>query len=324
MFTNILVPLDGSPFAEQAIPRALDLARRSGGCVTLVRVHVPLAPAFSQGLPPFDYELERGAREQAREYVETLARRHQGNHAKIRAVCLEGAVVEALCEYAREMQVDLVVLSTHGRGPLARFWLGSVADELVRTLTVPVLAFRPHEEPLPKSARVRHVLIPLDGSELAESILESAISLGAGAETQFTLLRVLAPSSAACAGVPELGGVLLDRELLRRLEELEENDRREAESYLHAVETRMSARSLDVDTRLVTGEQVALTILAQARDMNADVIALASHGRGGLTRFLLGSVADKVLRGSSLPVLLCRPMPIVAEPREVAAGRASV
>jgi nucleotide-binding universal stress UspA family protein len=323
MFTNILVPLDGSPFAEQAIPRALDLARRSGGCVTLARVHVSLAPAFSQGLPPFDYELERGAREQARAYVEALARRY-ANHGNIHGVCLEGAVVEALCEYTREKQMDLVVLSTHGRGPLARFWLGSVTDELVRTLTVPVLAFRPHEEPLPKAARVRHVLIPLDGSELAESILEPALALGSGADTQYTLLRVAAPSTVITAGVPELGAVLLDHELLRRLEELEENDRREAENYLHAVETRLSARSLNVDTRLVTGEQVALTILAQARDMNADVIALASHGRGGLTRFLLGSVADKVLRGSTLPVLLCRPTPAEAERETAGATRAAV
>lgn len=323
MYQNILVPLDGSPFAEQAIPLALDIARRAGGCVTLARVHVPLAPAFAKGMPPFDYELERGARGQVQSYLETIARRYHGPGATVRPMVLEGPVAETLCNYTRDNPTDLVVLSTHGRGPLARFWLGSVADELVRTLTVPVLTFRPQEEAEPKhSPRLRHILIPLDGSELAESILEPAIALGAAAETEYTLLRVLAPTTAASAGVAELGGAFMDHELLRRLQQLEENDRREAEEYLRNMATRLSARGLNVDTRLVTGEPAALTILAQARDLEADAIALASHGRGGLARLLLGSVADKVLRGATMPVLLYHPTATepVSERVEVAAA----
>jgi nucleotide-binding universal stress UspA family protein len=308
MYRNILVPLDGSPFAEQAIPLAVNIARRAGGCVTLARVHVPLAPAFAHGMPPFDYELERGAREQAWHYVEALARQYAGPSATVCPLSLEGPVAESLCNCTQESHTDLVVVSTHGRGPMARFWLGSVADELVRKLTVPVLAFRPHEEAEPRrSPKLHHILIPLDGSELAESILEPAIALGSSADAEYTLLRVLAPPTAASAGVPELGGAFIDHELLRRLQQLEENERREAEQYLRATATRLSARALNVDTRLVTGDPAALTILAQARELEADAIALASHGRGGLARLLLGSVADKVLRGATMPVLLCHP-----------------
>ena len=323
MYRNILVPLDGSSFAEQAIPVAVNLARRSGGSVTLARVHVSLAPAFAHGLPPFDYELERGAREQVRAYIEPLARRFEGNGVTVRPLTLDGAVIEALCDHVSSHDTDLVVLSTHGRGPLARFWLGSVADELIRKLTVPVLTVRPREEPDAKPAPAfRHILVPLDGSELAESILEPAIELGTASDAEYTLLRVLAPPTPP-VGTADLGGAFMDYELLRRLHELEENEGREADQHLRATAARLSARSLNVGTRLVRADPAALTILAQARDLKADAIAIASHGRGGMARLLLGSVADKILRGATMPVLLCHPTEMATAEEPVGAGHAT-
>jgi nucleotide-binding universal stress UspA family protein len=222
---------------------------------------------------------------------------------------LEGAVTETLCDYTRTSGNDLVVLSTHGRGPLARFWLGSVADELVRRLPMPILAVRPQEEPAepPKAAPFRHILIPLDGSPLAEEIIEPALALGMLGEAEYTLLRFISPTILGGVSFSDMGGMLVDETLLRRLEEAHEAARREAETYLQRTAARLRERTSRVHTHVHDSEQPALAILAQAREVKADLIAIATHGRGGLNRLLLGSVADKVLRGASVPVLLDHP-----------------
>src|SRR5205823_5964004 len=108
---------------------------------------------------------------------------------------LEGPVTEAIEEHARATGTDLIVMTTHGRGALSRFWLGSVADDLVRRLSVPVLLLRPSEKgPAPAALPgFRHVLIPLDGTALAEQALEPALQLAGPTSAQFTLLRVVAP-----------------------------------------------------------------------------------------------------------------------------------
>lgn len=325
MYRNILVPLDGSPFAEQAVPWALNLARHSGGSVTLVRVHVPLAPAFAQGLPPYDYQLEAGAHAQAREYIEGIARRDEaGGVIKIEPVICQGPVVDTLCNYAREHAIDLVVLSTHGRGPLARFWLGSVADELLRKMPMPVLAIRPESDTKPVAPEIAHVLVALDGSPLSEAALEPAMTLGIAGNAEYTLVRVMAPSASRVASFPELGATLLDEELVRRLRAMEEAEREEAEAYLEAAARCFKNRGLRAHTHLLTGEQPAVSILDEARDLDVDVIALASHGRGGVARLFLGSVADKVLRGSTKPVLLCHPAPVEAFAHEAEPAHAGV
>jgi nucleotide-binding universal stress UspA family protein len=198
--------------------------------------------------------------------------------------------------------VDLVVMTTHGRGPFSRFWLGSVADEFLRRAPVPVLLVRPQETKpdLGREPALRHVLVPLDGSPLAEQILGPAVSLGSLTRADYTLLRVVPPPM---FGVYDAGGFAISPVEEPSLEE----QRSHAEAYLDKVAERLRAKSLPVRTQVIVGRQPSEAILEEAQTQAIDLIALATHGLQGLQRLLLGSVADKVIRGASIPVLVYRP-----------------
>jgi nucleotide-binding universal stress UspA family protein len=211
-----------------------------------------------------------------------------------------------LCGQAEALGVDLVVLTTHGRGPLGRFWLGSVADALVRRLPVPALLVRP-QEGAPAAEAVRHILVPLDGSPLAEQILEPAAALAELTGAAVTLLRVVGPVPPPGAEVPD--GLIEEavQQLLEKTAELQERVNAGASQGLETAAARLRERGLVVQTRVAVADAPAPAILDAAREVGADLIALATHGRRGLKRLLLGSVADKVVRGGTLPVLLLRP-----------------
>jgi nucleotide-binding universal stress UspA family protein len=190
-------------------------------------------------------------------------------------------------------------MSTHGRGALARVWLGSVAAALVRQAPAPVLLVRPQEaythpahEPL-----FRHVLIPLDGSPSAEQALEPAIGVGTLTEARYTLLQAIDPLIAEHTRPPYAAG--LDRRLLPEV-------RAHATAYLERVAAGLRARALHVEAALVVGTP-AQAISDYVRTHAVDLIAMATHGHGGLSHLLLGSVADAVVHTSDVPVLLERP-----------------
>ncbi len=308
MYRTILVPLDGSALAEHALPLALSIARRAGAALHLARVHVPAATLYRYSELAGSLDLDELVRKEERAYLDQVSGRVvQASGLRPCTTLLDGRIADVLYEQGVSAGVDLVVMATHGRGPLSRLWLGSVADELVRRLPTPLLLVRP-EETAPDLAHppaVRHVLIPLDGSALAEDILEPAMELGRLMQADYTLLRVIEP-----AIVPDarLGGNAvsgLDPALLEAIQA-------EARAYLERLAERLRSSSVQVQTRLVTNQWAAGAILAEA-GAHVHLVAMATHGRRGLARLLLGSVADKVLRGASVPVLLRRSVEHSAE-----------
>ena len=314
MFHTILTPLDGSTFGEHALPLALSIARRSGAAVRLLNVQPTPATVYSE-TPLFidDSYLESYVREHQRAvglaYLDGVAKRLKGQPAVgVTRLVAEGEVRDAIRAQADCVHADLVVMTTHGRGPLGRFWLGSAADELVRTLPMPVLLVRPREgsPDLGRAVELKRILIPLDGTPVAEQVLEPAVEIGRLMGAEFTLLRVVRP-----VVLPEYAlegsGVI---QLTKGLEKLDAQEKAlcdEANKYLEATALRLRQRSLNVQTRVVVEDQPAVGILHEAQKVDADLIALATHGRRGLSRLFLGSVADKVVRGGRLPVLLVRP-----------------
>jgi nucleotide-binding universal stress UspA family protein len=148
----------------------------------------------------------------------------------------------------------------------------------------------------------QHILVPLDGSDCAEQALEQAIALGGLMQSQYTLIRVVGPLIAT--GLDPLGYAVVGG-FEPPLEEL----RAQAEAYLEQKAASLRQRGLTVQTQAIIDQQPALAILNAAQTLNVDLIAMTTHGYRGLTRLLLGSVADKVLRGASIPVLLQRPAP---------------
>jgi nucleotide-binding universal stress UspA family protein len=292
MFRSILIPLDGSPFAEQAIPLARAIARRAGARLDLVRAHVLYAltqPAASWG--PYDPVQDAEWKQQEEAYLEGLAGRLTGV-GRVTCAVVSGLAADAVLERARARAADLIVMTTHGRGPVSRFFLGSVADELVRRAPAPVLLIRPGAVPpdLTREAEVRDVLIPLDGSALAEGILETALGLGRLLGARCTLLRVLESASPPRLVLPG--------------DERGEPGACEATAFLEGLAARFRGPSLPVRTRVVVAPRAAAAILRQAEFLGSDLIALATHGHGGLRRLLLGSVADKVIRAAPVPVLV--------------------
>jgi nucleotide-binding universal stress UspA family protein len=302
---NILVPLDGSPFGEHALPKAIALAASSGAVLHVVHVHdSPTLPFTLEGYSLFDSGWTERSRAASRGYLEGIA----ANHAMPAGVTtcvrlLEAPVVESLVEYAEGHDIDLIVMTTHGRGGLSRAWLGSVADELIREVGVPVLLLRPTREPAGTGAAVEapiaEVLLPLDGSPLAAAALTPAVDMALLTGARLTLLHVVPPMF--MAGPPYSPvAASFDADAYRL-------ERARAERYLTDMAAKVPASVGEVRSLLVTHAQPAIAIGETATELGVDLIVLATHGRGGVARWALGSVADKLVRSGTSAVLVIRP-----------------
>jgi len=302
MYRSLLVPLDGSAFAEQALPLAVDVCSRSGATLHVVLVHDPLASVPSFGEPVLlDQSFDLASRRQEQEYLDAVARPLIRGGAVVVTHLIEGPVAHSLVDYARSNAIELVVLTTHGRGVFSRFWIGSVADRLVRQLEVPMLLLRPHAaRGAPPASRLRRIVIPLDGSPLAEAVLEPATRFGELLGAEFTLLRGVVRPAPVQLPYPAVTLIPEQTEVTSALQQ-------QARRYLEDVAKTLRDRGLRVETAVeVTTDPVA-AIATWAERHGADLIALATHGYGGATRFLLGSVADKLLRSATVPIFVWRP-----------------
>jgi nucleotide-binding universal stress UspA family protein len=301
MYRTLMVPLDGSACGEYALPLALAIARRAGATLNLAHVCVPPAwPDLEHSPQPDDDDISPSAR--ARLYLEQLAEFLSARwEVPITTSLLEGPVAAALREHALAIGAELVAITTHGRGSLARIALGSVADELLRTLPLPLLITRPRDEGLDLLENVREdafqrVLVPLDGSAPAEAALHDAVALGGMFDAEYTLLQAL-DLPLASYGLSSTA-TSLDPQALATA-------RQAALGYLNRIASRLRAEGRDVCVDTVIGYP-ATTILEYARDHAFELIAMGSHGRGRGVRMLLDSTTDVVVHGASVPVLVCR------------------
>ncbi len=314
MFKSILVPLDGSVFAEQVLPLAVFLARQTQASLRLLRVISPLEDVYFWAPLPgtsLETDLRKQNRIDAQSYLDGVTSR-----LKQQADCLvlsdvledEEGISESICADVVKTGSDLIVLTSHGRGAVARFWLGSIADQLVRTAPVPVLLVRPPEHPpAPDFARpvvLKHLLLALGGKTTAERIVEPAVAIGKMTGADYTLVRVVQPTLYQLSqDGGDLGAQPGAWEFDSR--QIDVQKRQKAEEYLGVVADRLRADSAQVQTSVPFSARPAAAILEEAARVGADLIALETHGRGA-SRVLMGSVADKVVRGSHIPVLVCR------------------
>jgi len=312
MIRSILVPLDGSVFGEHALPLALDLARKAKVTIHLAQVLLPAGSMGPEAPLVADSVLLRRLAEQQKavqqHYLDTIARQLTTAGApRVQTWLLDGEIAGMIRRQAETVATDLVVMSTHGRGRFARFWLGSVADELIRTVRIPLLLVRPGEEPpdLEKPPPLKHFLLPLDGSPLSQQIIGPAVSLGTLTEADYTLLRVLRPVLPQTFSIEGQAFGEMAADSIRQAEEQFARNGTDAEAYLNRVAAEMREAGRAVLTRVEVDESPVTAILRHAKSV--DVVAVATHGRKGLSRLFLGSVADKLVRGASVPVLLYRP-----------------
>lgn len=300
MYRSIVLPLDGSSFAEEALPLAARLATGADAQLQLVHVIRP-APDVDFKTPEEDLDWRTQVREAASAALGELAAKLRKGGVVAHAEVREGRTVEAILDSAREHAADLVVLTTHGAGGFRRWWLGSVADALLQSGEFPLLLVRPWDDTSDRKAadpRFRKVLVPLDGSPEAETILPHARWLREAKDSDLVLVRVV-PSPLEVGSLYGIPSVRVEGEGHRRQQEA-------AREYLEDVAARMATDGKEApppELRVVEASSAAEGILEAARVSGADLIALSTQGRSGLGRTMFGSVGDKVIRGAAVPVL---------------------
>lgn len=280
---RILVPLDGSPLSESILPVAEVLARDYGAELLLIRA---VLPRGADPLEP-DVELAPGAEAYLLRKVKELNAR---GLARVRWSVWHGRPEQAIGQAAVQSRVDLITMTTHGRGGFGRLLLGSVAESVVRSSPAPVLLVR--GEPSWIRGAISRILVPLDGSQLSEAILPVVERLAGPFDFTIDLLAIVEPMPSAAAA-----------EMTTRLGELIQLQEADCKAYLAKIAEGLEAKGLRVRQAVRVGHPVEV-IRAYAEEEGVGLIGMTTHGRSGLGRLFLGSVAERVSRTAPVPVLL--------------------
>lgn len=301
-FRSVIVPLDGSPFAEQALPVAAAIARAARAKLRLVLVHQLPPPPGDRDTTRLYVSVELAVRRSQRDYLRAAAARLREAHGiQVATVLLEGPVGPTLVSWTHDIDADLVVMTTQGRGAVGRAMHGSVADQLVRTLNIPVLLVRPEAGHAATDSpwTPREIVVGLDGSRLAEAALTPASALARSLSIPLTLVQVVRPL-AASAYPPLPFPMDFD-------ERITEVGRKEALDYLENVAERLRGEGARVSAVAVVHVSPAGVLLDLGQPQRGTLLAVGTRGRGGVKRLMLGSVADKLVRGAAVPVLVVPP-----------------
>ena len=303
MLRTILIPLDGSPLAERALPIGCDLARRAGGRVHLVRAHIPIgvigATAEGAILSPDLLAADEALRLRAEEYLATQAVRLASEWGvSVRPHVAEGNPAGLITETAESVDADLIVMTTHGAGGFTPGWLGSVADSVIRHSYRPVLVLPENDTHLGEPFTPRTMLVTLDGSEHSDAIVpvarDFAVAFGAG----LSFVRIVAPQVPndiiSTVNEGDLDPFGIHAEVVA------------AKKALDATVAAMEATGIRASATVEVDRSPTRRLLEHIKETDPDCVAIATQGRG-LSRLFLGSVADKLIRTAGHPVLVLRP-----------------
>ncbi len=321
MFKRILVPLDGSPRAESALAVAARVARASDGTIVLLQViSIPATytpyiygPDMAQS-PMYAQQLIEIEQANAEKYLAEIAKLDTLAGIHVEITVIPGTAGMTIIDTVSEEHIDLIVMSSHGQTGFKRWALGSVAQHVSRHSPVPVLVLRedgtaPTSEFPDRLRPLRSIiaLVALDGSKMAEATLEPAANLVAAlaAPSQGTLILSTVVNRQSDRNKPEKEDVL-----------------EEARKYLVGVAERLQGGDLgklnlaiewsieeskDVADALIKAAESGISTESSHEFTGCDLIAIATHGRGGMQRLVMGSVTERVLGATKLPMLIVRP-----------------
>ena len=324
MFQRIVVPLDGPLRAERAIPVAARLARASGGSVVLLRVvsiaTEPWPTMVSQ--PTMRQQVMDAELTEAETYLSEVATRPKLDHVLTETVALSGSTPSTILDVAHSCQADLIVLCSHGYTGMTRWVLGSVAEKVARHVGVPVLILREGGPipagPHPDAARPLRALVALDGSAHAKAALEPAASLiaalAAPASGALHLVRVIPPVTAE-RGAQDGDARSSSEQVLHKakrylsatVEHLREGLTAPGVADLNLVMTWSVAVDTDVASAIIRLAENGEDAQGAGVFGGCDVIAMATHGYSGLQHWAMGSITQRVLSATKLPLLVVRP-----------------
>ena len=329
MYKKILVPLDGSEFSERTMPLAEEFALKAEAELVLAMVVPEGANPGAVGQPltvpmptplagtvltapsgerpdhsaahQSDHGFEPGHdRSAAMEYLNDIAGQYGSRMVDISTVVAVGDPATEITEVAERAEVDLIAISTRGRSAMARGLLGSVADQVLRLAPVPVLILRSGVDGIPVASeeQFQNIVVPLDGSRFAEDALPHALTLARDLDTRVTLVRAVKyPTYYAMEAFQSASA-----NRFYSMGDMEED----ARSYLRKIAARLRSEGLDVDVLVKMGSPTAL-IVDVFDSRPGSIIVMTTHGSGGLKRWVLGSVADGVIRAADGLVMAIKP-----------------
>jgi nucleotide-binding universal stress UspA family protein len=301
MYKVIMAPTEGSDSERTAISVALKLAQRFEADLRLVRVEAAPLVIETVERPPVLAITEQTLRDERLARLRKLEALGTECRAlgdiRVMTALEDGPVAPALRDYAMKFNVDLIVMSSHSRGGIRRITLGSITDYLIRNTNIPVLVVKPTASlmgatPLETFSRI---VVPLDGSATAEQILPEVAALASRLNSTVSLLQVLTPLTYSQKEIMQPGLPWWDDDIAA------------AEAYLTRAASYLTEEGLTVSKDVVLSDDVATAILDYSMRTRADVIALATSGNGGMSRFVFGSVADEVTRKSPSSLLVFHP-----------------
>jgi nucleotide-binding universal stress UspA family protein len=277
---------------------AVAIAERARARLKLVLVH---KPSVMMEPGPAYAKVELALQKADREYLKNVTARVRERLGRaVSSAMIEGtSVVQTLSVYMKELGAELVIMTTHGRGGVRRAWLGSVADQLIRGSEIPVIVIRPGEKEARVDAGFKEIVVALDGSPLAEAALEPAMAVARLWDSEIFLMQVVEPVILTDSAHLTFPSGYSDMATAIR--------REAAQDYIQDVAERLRESGVRATGAAVVGGAVSETIIDLAAPERISLMAVATHGRGGLKRLLLGSVADKLVRGAKVPVLVVRP-----------------
>lgn len=316
MFERILVPLDGSPLAERALPVAALIARSTGATVVLLHaasIELEYGPYFAQATAFVETALETEI-DSANAYLELIASSETLAGIKTEKAVVPGMAAQTILTYAQYQHVDLIVMCSQGYTGVKRWMLGSVAVKVARHAPVPVLVLQDHEpipaHPHPGAISALRAIVALDGSALSEATLEPVshlvAALSAPAKGSIHLLRVVQVPVASSMQKKQVYG-----------EEIPAQALYDAQAYLASLIERLQKGiaadlNLKFTSSVITNMDVAQAIIqegerAEKTGEDEQLIAMCTHGRSGLQLWATGSVTENVLHGTHLPLFIVHP-----------------
>lgn len=299
MFKHILTPVDGSTLSECALPHAVTLSQAFDARVTLLRVvERNRTSGVSRAIDPLYWQIRKA---EARAYLEELASRFEEAGLQPEEALLEGDAAEHIVAFARNHDVDLIVMSTHGQSGLSGWNVSSVVQKVILGMHIPVMIVRAYmcATSEMKPLQYQRLMVPLDGSPRAECILPLATTLARLHECPLLLAHVVAKPEVARRTPPTAKEMEL-------VDQLTERNRQAGAQYLEQLKSQLPS---EVETRLLISDNAAVTLHELVKQENIDLMLLSAHGYSGEARWPYGSIALNFIVYGTTPLLIMQDIP---------------
>jgi len=282
---KILIPLDGSKTAETVLPYIRYLASQFDSKIEVLGVGIG--------------NKNRRVNRLLNEYIDNTVSSLNAEKIETEAIVIYGSAADKILNYSKQNDIDLIIMATHGRSGVKRWWMGSVAEKIISQSITPVLLIPSKKKKVTQTKKIisiERILIPLDGSNIGQAALDHIELIARETGAAINLIQVISTSGSMEASL--LGNANWDS-FFKAMRET-------ASDYLESLVEELKGHGISAKYDILIGNPAA-EIIEYARKNKADLIAMSTHGRTGLARWVLGSVADKVLHGAGMPMWLVRP-----------------